>query len=454
MYCERNFLQKDSTLFLQRMFVDDKKTYAFHIESLCGNPGTSAVCYRAQINYKKDIYKPGTLKEFYPMQNEDNINYLCDIVRNSDTNEKKNGQLYVNGLSTRATFLRLREEFISAYEKIIIAKQSNKELYAPIQNFELYKGYTDKNDPDNYTVYIWTPYDIEIKTFSEFLTGVCKDTSIGEHKIKNLKVILESIKKLAESVKALHISQLEHLDISPNNFGLQITDGKPNGNISLFDINTVYLYKDEPMIMCCGTRGFRSPDMFSGHISQKCDFFSIGACLYYALIMTENEDGKLINRCFVPSDQDTSENLSRRYINENLDKIDEMLAVSPLFNECDFTEDSEIRCMLAHILKKCLSINPQKYEQYIGAGEIVNDIESVISIWNRIDGIRRTETSENVASVLYEKKENIADKSIKLGAEGAIQWLLYEHPLFDFTDEDKKLNILALGGGIYVFEIC
>lgn len=144
----------------------------------------------------------------------------------SDQDEKKDGQLRIKGPFTRNNFLALRGDYVRAYRRMYEAKASEPDLYETVGNFELYKSIPDDGDPENYTVYIWVPFDPKIKTFGAFLEDVCRETAENSHKSRNLKTILEAVRELSAAIGALHMKRICHLDISPNNFGLKLSGGQ------------------------------------------------------------------------------------------------------------------------------------------------------------------------------------------------------------------------------------
>ena len=471
---DREFLQEGTQLYLEKIFSNAPHEIGrFLITGQNGSAGSSAVCYEARYCYLSgDLQIPGTLKEFYPRQFEadatdlksrglcggEEHRFLVDLVRVSDPDEKKDGQLRIKGPFTRENFFALRGDYVRAYRRMYEAKASEPDLYETVGNFELYKSFPDDGDPENYTVYIWVPFDPKIKTFGAFLEDVCRETAENSHKSRNLKTILEAVRELSAAIGALHMKRICHLDISPNNFGLKLSGGRPNGGVSLFDINTIYSEDDRPTVISAGTRGFRSPELLNGQIHQGCDFFSIGACLYYALVMREATDpatGKprLENVRFAPSPDDQAEKRVQTY-NDALARIEADLVTSPLFNGCDFNEDSVIIRGLASILKKCLCVN-EAGERYASAFTIARELEEVIEKWNGHIDRENSSLEEMVPAPGQVSKEALAEQSVRLGAEGAIQWLLYRRPLYVFAAgegtgaPEKRLNILVLGGGNY-----
>ena len=462
----REYLQQGSVLYLDKIDTNATEDIdRFDILRQLGDPGSSAVCYKAELVYAASgKRKPGTLKEFYPRQfrpddeaesPEDtrDLRHIVHLKRTTSPDEKLDAQLTVAGDFTKENFYALRQAYVQAYERVHLAKRTNRFLTMPIGDFELYRSCTDGSDPENYTVYVWTPFDDKIETFETFLKQVCKETDRGENKTGNLKIILETIRNLALSVEDLHKANVLHLDISPRNFGLKMLHDQPEGRISLFDVNTIYAGDGSEKNSCAGTPGFRSLRLLRGQADIRCDLYSIGACLYYALVMRP-EGQQLKNVCFIPAAQDNRAEHNIYKVNDALARLETDLIASPLFNDCDFNEDSDIIKELVAILKKCLSANAAD-AHYETAGSIAKDLEDVIARWNVRLGVEAAENDEKILTIGAAFKEDEAEKSIQLGAEGAIQWLLYKHPLFEIADSAhpndavKKLDILVLGGGNY-----
>ena len=439
----RELLEPDALLKLRAEETDEE--FEFRIKGTEGEPGSSAVCYRAErVSAGGEWSIPGTLKEFCPRQLDGSDLFSFHLVRSSDPNEAENGQLRVAGKLTRDNFFRVRDAFRNAYGKVRAAKNRNPSLYEPIANFELLRSAPMAGDPENYTVYVWTPYDVHAVLFRDFLAQVCKDTANNEKKITDLQIILKSIRDLAGAVKALHLTQLLHLDISPGNFGIKPGDNGPSGRITLFDINSVFSASDISPLPFSGTPGFRSPALLRGAPrSQKMDLFSIGACLFYALVMSPDKAGKLKNVYFLDpaEEQNAGAHLAR------WGQIGTLLSASPLFNDCDDTEDTSLQTLIAAILKKCLA--PAGAESYDGAAPLIEDLDRAIAALNLKNDSLYYEGDGRIARVTLSDKEEAAARKTRLGAAGAIQMLLYEHPLYRHTDPDGSLNILVLGCGVY-----
>lgn len=467
----RECLQKNTVLYLEKIDSDKqtRRIDRFVINQQKGEPGSSAICYEAELVYESTGRRiPGTLKEFYPRQyklSDEEIEsethngsrtfkQLVNLVRTNNPDERFDSQLVVGGDFTRENFFALRREYKQAYEHIHQAKSTNRLLTRPIGHFDLYKSNTNSDDPENYTIYVWTPFDDEIITFEDFLKKVCEETDNNEFKSDNLRIILESIKNLAISINDLHRANVLHLDISPKNFGLKLLNNKPDGQVSLFDVNTVYPIDGSSKNSCAGTPGFRSLRLLHRQANIKCDLFSIGACLYYALVMRKSDEG-LENVCFISPTDDTLQKHDVYKVNEALNHIEADLVSSPLFSDCDFNEDSDIVKSLAEILKRCLAFSAADADkQYETGSSIVEDLQEVIDRWNIHIGVENSANEKNVITIGSVSKELEAEKRIKLGANGAIQWLLYQKPLYEYAyyeieNRSKKLNIMVLGGGNY-----
>lgn len=444
---ERKLLPKESTIYLlaDNYIETDRRIDKFVIESMEGD-GSSAVCYSARLVMPDGQRKKGKLKEFYPAANGDAAWLLCDLERKTDGDEKKDNQLLLLDGLTNDNFKKLRENYLAAYKTIQKAKNANPDLYGFISNFDIYRSYTDT---EFYTYYIWTPYDEELEKLSDFLKNtVCKDMDSGTNKIKHLSTILRAFNKLLTAVSTLHCAAVYHLDISPGNIGLCLLGNEPDGdNISLFDINTVYSVNGETTVTYCGTAGFRSPDMIRGEVNQQCDFFSIGACLFYSLVMEKGSNGNYVSCKFMPDGYETECGwINKQVFEARFSQTEELLQKSPILDVLD----KETRTKIADIIKKCLTQSRVDGEYYEGASDIQSDLESIITAFHAAEVEEKTATNQNAVRLSTENREIRAASTVQDGAIGAIQYELYERPLYKYADsKNNELNILVIGAGLY-----
>lgn len=432
----RDSLQKESSIWLRRRKGDSEY---FEEEFLIGEKigqGSCAICYQAELVSERC---GGTLKELYPMDSESADGMHFDMERRYTPEKKQRFQVFSKE-SSRNGFLQLRRDFCRAYDCIHYAKQINSDLNDYIPAFEIYEGIPDPNDSENYTLYVWTPNDPSILRFDRFLQQVCDDTKQGENCAHNLDIILRAIKDLTRSIKALHCIQLLHLDINPKNFGVRLYDKKPKSSITLFDINSVFS-KDGHAPTALGTDGFRSPELADcniDEIKQTSDFYSIGATLFYSVVINNGENVK--------------------YSDDKYDDIALYLKSSELFNsyadDADEIQNVILQSQLIKILKQCLNRN-----LYLGRDDrddtvykrptpLIEDLDEAIRTLNFISGGKSLSRGSRVVRTVIKDKQDALNEEIPTGSTGAIQWLLYQHPLYDYT-ADGKIDILVLGAGTY-----
>lgn len=431
----RDVLQKESGIFLRKKkgnngYIQEE----FVIDEVIGQ-GSCAICYKAENVAER---RGGTLKELYPMDSRGRNGMHFDLERRYSPDRHRRLQVYTKE-SSRARFLQLRKDFLCAYDKIHIAKETDSDLNDYIPAFDIYEGIPDPNDCENYTVYVWTPNDPNIISFDKYLEVVCAETKQGENRLFHLDTILRAIKDLTRSIRSLHCSQLFHLDINPRNFGIRLYDKKPKSSITLFDVNSVFS-KDGGAPVALGTDGFRSPELADcnfGKIGQASDFYSIGATLFYSLVI---KDGKNVT-----------------YSDDKFDDIALYLQSSELFDS--YAEDADeirnvlLRSQLVKILRQCLDRSwyfnrfDRDQENYSRPSPLIDDLDEAIRMLN-LAGSQSLSKEGSVVRTVVRDKQDALDKEIPTGSTGALQWLLYQKPLYDYT-VDGKIDILVLGAGTY-----
>ncbi len=461
----RTYLQKNS--FIKLYSPDFSRECDFEIESVEG-AGSSCVCYKAKMTDTRGNAVPGILKEFYPVDMDSDRKNAFSLYRDTSADDVNRNQLRCADVSV-PYFTQARDIFVKAYSSLEQVRLKNKQLFSPISTFYLLRGLTGDG---NFTYYVWMPYDGELMTFCEYLKAVCSDMVKGKNKTEHLKMILETVKNLAGAVNALHSALLLHLDITPGNFGIKKIVGGVSSEVSLIDVNTFHPMIGGGELRSFGTGGFRSPYLRpdAKKLSVKFDIFSIGACLFNALVMekTTDENGKdaYDNCLFVPLDkeyviEDRSPTgtayaepvrvLNTVYFKERYNSIESLISASPLFRDSVETEDRLLQRKICDILKKCLTLDEN--EAYEGVNLLVDDLKEALSYFGLVEGGEILGvTGEKHLTMQFDDKQEYISGGSKLGAAGAMWNLLYDYPLYKFAKNEngiKKVNILVLGLGAY-----
>lgn len=260
------------------------------------------------------------------------------------------------------------------------------------------------------TVYIWSP-GLAGRGFDAYLREVREKP--GEDPQGYICGVLQAVGALTHCVKALHTAGLLHLDIKPDNFMIPCDSNRKDNTraISLFDTNTLYDVSAGGAPRTAGTPGFRAPELRVGNASPCSDIYSIGAVLFYALVITDEiPDG--------------------RYQDKYYPDIGRLLENSVLMQEAAKTGGEEMPQLLGcleGILKMCLAA--ESWKRYEGCSPLLEALQR----------------AEGIASGLGSGRREAADESGD-GAEIVMQKLLYDHPLYSAIDPSSgKISVLVLG---------
>lgn len=423
----------------------------FEIEGVL-HAGGSCICYKATRFFENsDMAETGTLKEFYPVDSQDNSVLSYNLKRYDIDAGNLAKQLYSEE-STLSNFINAQKEFYECYKKISDVKLDNEvndNFFAPIH---IYRGIPANNGSENHTIYIWNPGDGSLKSFDDHLTDMQKrindeiespSGNINFLLANELHTVLQAIKALAIGIQNLHYENLLHLDIKPSNFGVRNL-GENNGDnvsVSLFDVNTIYS-RSNPLARTGGTPYFRAPEMIDdvfnnyNNIPVGCqsDVYSLGATLYNAIIIGSGERGL--------------------YETDKFSDIDTELSRSLLFEYSEYNSKAKIHDMLANILKRSLARNVKDYlhgiENYVSVGEFIADISEADEKVKQQLAIANEEGNDKKATINVVNKEDYYAEKVDGGAISSMQCLLYDFPLYDYVDKDRKqLNLLILGAGVF-----
>lgn len=416
---------------------DGTELTAYRIQSYIGEGG-SAVCYAA---VRESDQKTGKLKEFYP--------WTADHAedRNFSMERHPNGSLSAGGALVKR-FDEMRGDYVSAFallNETIAQDDENEILKNYIQDCEILYG--ESCGPDRRgTVYIWTAGKAG-QGLDEYLEDVRNNP--GRDPDARLHEILGMTYTLTDCIRALHIAGLMHLDIKPSNFLVMYDSShriRPSG-ISLFDINTLYPVRGT-LPLPVGTYGFSAPELYGtknpsvisfsgerrkrrfslltgGRPDNRADIFSIGALLFYALVITDE----------IPDGY---------YRTEYYDRIDELVRGSALFAEAESGKDEELIRQIVNILKNCLAAHPSN--RYQSCSRLLGDLEKA-ELYAKQYAVKKSIIGQNKRfAIIEENEQGISDPVI------VMQKLLYEHPLYHVLrehPEKKDIHVLTIGSGEY-----
>lgn len=405
----RTFMRKGEKITLFEETSGNKKT--FSIISKDG-AGSSSVSYIASCGRKT-----GRLKEFYP--SEIIFDDSLKIVRNKDNQLSCSAQNH----DVIDTYNMMLKEYLESYHMLDDAKKDakkgNNSFATFIPTFEIYRGY-NKGSIEGGSVYIWTmDNNGDFETFDRFIQNVHKHPTRNPAKI--LYTILKALYNLTECTKTLHTAGLIHSDIKPENFGFFIRDGRYlTEQVQLFDVNSIYsVYTNFPNFT--GTPGFCAPEVFKGKITNQSDLYSIGAVLFNAVVLNDDIPDSL-------------------YVDEYYNRIDEIIANSKLLNASPVTSSAKFQAAISKILKECLSKELRKR---------IDNCDELKESIKRACALLIPAQYNDVLDLGSELK--IIDKELEQFDDAdsifAIQSLLFNHPLYENTDDTIK--VLIAGFGVY-----
>ncbi|MGN0484739.1 MAG: Card1-like endonuclease domain-containing protein [Lachnospiraceae bacterium] len=402
----RDHLGKKDTILLCGKGDDRTFTRTFTILKKVGE-GASTVCYEAC--YGKDGEgSRGILKEFYPQE-------AYALERNEE------GQL-LHSQEFQDSFERFRKaekEYLQPCKMLMRAKQNNENLSAFIPNFEIYHG-SDRNGNAVGTTYVWTPQP-NLETFEKVCDEIHRHPS--KQPERQLVIVLKAVETLTECICDLHRAELIHCDIKPSNFGF-IKHGNEirYQTLSMFDINSicsVYQKADYGM----GTEGYMEPETGQQAANNQTDIYAIGAVLFHAIVLTEEtkKNGYLFRE-------------------EYYDQLSDMVKESELIQASEVNSHPRLRSILTRILKKCLC---ERSERYANCEELLEDLKEAL--------FYVCPSSCSAKGKKWELKdiEDSLDQNKEKNSFQAIQYHLYEHPLYECLTKQDEIHVLVIGFGNY-----
>lgn len=403
----RQYLKKNILLCGKSDGVAFKRTFTI-VRKI--SEGASSICYEA---YHGNSGR-GVLKEFYPLDayalERDKYGQLIHSPEFQDAYER---------------FLKKEKEYIEPYDMLLAEKQNGEDqgLSTFIPAFEIYHG-CDKDSNIVGTTYIWTP-EPKLETFDKICDEIHKHPNNNpEHK---LVTVLTAIESLTRCICALHSADMIHRDIKPSNFGF-IKRGNETltQTLSMFDINSVCsVYRTAEGLV--GTEGYFEPEAGYEVASNQTDIYSIGATLFHAIIVSdEAKTGGYI------------------YRREYYERLHEMVDGSKLIQASESNSHPRLRNILTTILRKCLC---ERTYRYANCEDLLDDLEIALYYALPSDIARKSRSGEKWILADVEKS---LDTNKEKNSLIAIQYHLYEHPLYQcLSEDDASVNVLVIGFGNY-----
>ena len=405
----------------------------FYIDSFV-NAGSTVICYSAHLERSGK----GILREFYPID-------ALSLERQTD------GSLFHSQISgdSRRRFEEKKKRYLESYLSLLAAikEDSSGDLATFIPAFEIYSGRpcttltqekcnrslsedsfsdTEVIGEGDGTIYIWSP-DPKLKTFEEVCSEIHKNIkgisglSTDHNPEEDLLLILNSVKKLTECVRKLHLLYLIHRDIKPENFGFRVRGGKvlPD-TVTLFDIESVCSVLDKPETAIY-SEGFTEPELFSRDLSNQMDIYSIGATLFRALIYSEDQEKIIYNDLLY-------------------EQIGTMLENSQLISSTEAKTHPRLVELLKKILKKSLA--PRRL-RYRSSSDLLNDLDDALFYVLPFEIAAKNYNGEKW--ILKDvKKANLDEYIVPL------QYHIYQHPFYRALHYNRKdLSISVFGFGKY-----
>ena len=404
----RDELGRGSKIRLRPYDDHDGSGDTYEILSIEGR-GASSVCYNAKFHLIN-----GRLKEFNPIIGWENPSGSFYLERDDQT-----GHLRVMG-KNKSELKALEENFSKPYLHLQeLRSERDKELAIRVLNNYMPSCQVlcgcDIDGNSLGSTYIWIPGDKEGIEFGKYLQSIKKSFAVhpesnGKVARRILKDFLLTIESITDCLGVLHGAGIVYLDLKPSNF---LVSCNSEGNIlpeqiSIFDLNSVYDIRSKAVPQVIGTDGYMAPELRYGIIDHRADVYSIGAVLYQAIMILDDQFGHYKEDDY-------------RYLARNIRE-------SSLLKMLDFPKKAFLEDALTGILEKTLAYDRSK--RYRSCEMVKKDIRRAVSYLD-----------EYTQSVV---QTNYADSVIP------VQKLLSKYPIYHMTENGKDtIPVVIIGDGTY-----
>ena len=398
----------DKEIQFQSEDDDPSQAKVFYITKKLSEGG-SVICYEGHFKSSTN----GILREFYPRKmaaflERNSKNQL--LIREEDT-------------TTRNLFCEQRDNYLRPYYMLREKCSANPELATFLPSFEIYFG-AGSEENSLKTAYIWTP-EQSVETFKVLCEKIHKRPKYKPE--TKLLIVLKAIRSLTQCIRLMHSGGFIHRDIKPSNFGFKKRNKEilPE-TISLFDINTICSVYEEPEFFAV-SQGYTEPEFTFESANNLTDIYSIGATLFSAIIVSEDR----------PRDDYT-------YHDEDYDNLKYLVDNSELIKGSEINSAPLLRATLTEILQNTLCRRENRFENCEKLLEKIDEAYFYL-MPNEISG-----KSRNAEKWVLKEVEKSFDKAKEKNVLTAIQYHLYEHPLYKkLPVAEKNLHVLICGFGNY-----
>ena len=398
-YGRRNILSRGSKIVIDEI--------EYNIIGVLGE-GASVVTYIA----KSSDGNVGYIKEFYPRET---IDFCCrDEIKNTI---HCNNELFSDRLNRYRKKIDELNSLRNDWNKDKNQNNKNQKL----NNFFDYTVPRISQD----SLYTWIVCPNDGILYQEFLNSIIRNPVSECEDI--LLTILKIIRKVAEPILLLNDRGYIFTDITPRNFiiGENICSDEDKevnpGDIKIIDFNSIQKINDDELIS--GTNGFTSPEVRSPELSLtiQSDIYSLGALLYYSIIINEYEKGYKF----------------KLYTDDDFTDIEKNVKNSALFKDSEINSSESIVNCIVRILRKSLRWNDKL--RYRDCNEFIVEVRSLISLLN------------NKIEEVKSKTKNYNNTLRNINYTSRLQLLLHDFPLFfnfqnDNYDKSKEyIDVFVVG---------